>query len=259
MNTNDIDRTHIVALQEVNGMLQNVTLPISRPEQFIDELKAMIENPNRTVWDMQSHFQKRFPKTLDYHNYLYPYSYSSSYVGGIEYPNIIGYNDLMKSWNEAAQTAQEEYENECSRYGRPISDLEIKEHRESAIEDLKYRQKASFNKDANRWIDACCYNNTATNAYHDKTIKMFSKENIGWSSFTHKVNQDIVVELLTNFGYGSAAYFLLAVKYKGLAILPYSYIVKYYKANMTDIVRCTRNYFTDSCSGYNSVYCGFKL
>lgn len=34
----------------------------------------------------------------------------------------------------------------------------------------------------------------------------------------------------------------MAVQYKGLDILPYSYIVKYYKAGMADIVRCTRSY-----------------
>lgn len=50
MYTADIDRTHIIALQEVDGMLRNMELPITRPEQFIAELRAMHENPNRTVW-----------------------------------------------------------------------------------------------------------------------------------------------------------------------------------------------------------------
>ena len=46
----DIDRTHIIALQQVNGQFLNKELPISRPEHFIAELNAMINNPNRTVW-----------------------------------------------------------------------------------------------------------------------------------------------------------------------------------------------------------------
>lgn len=46
----DIDRTHIIALQQVNGQFLNKELPISRPEHFIAELNAMIDNPNRTVW-----------------------------------------------------------------------------------------------------------------------------------------------------------------------------------------------------------------
>ncbi len=41
MNTADIDRTHIIALKEENGMLRNVELPISRQGQFIPELIAI--------------------------------------------------------------------------------------------------------------------------------------------------------------------------------------------------------------------------
>lgn len=49
MYTADIDRTHIIALQEVDGMLWNMELPITRPEQFIVELRAMNENPTPVV------------------------------------------------------------------------------------------------------------------------------------------------------------------------------------------------------------------
>ena len=72
MEERNIDRTHIIALKEENGLLRNVELPISRPEQFIAELKAMIENPNRTVWDMQSLFTTRFRKTDSYLDYISP-------------------------------------------------------------------------------------------------------------------------------------------------------------------------------------------
>lgn len=63
MDEKNIDRTHIIVLKEENGLLQNMELPITRPEQFIAELKAMIGNSNRSVWDMQSYFMTRFPKT----------------------------------------------------------------------------------------------------------------------------------------------------------------------------------------------------
>jgi len=93
-----------------------------------------------------------------------------------------------------------------------------------------------------KWIDASCYQETVIRTNRDSDIKMYSKENIGWNTFHHEISEDIKIELKTNFGFGSAAYFLLGVKYKGIAILPYSYIVKYYKAGMADIVRCTRSY-----------------
>lgn len=242
MNERNIDRTHIIALHEENGLLRNKELPITRPEQFIAELNAMIDNPNRSVWDMQSLFTTRFPKTNGYLDYIQPYSYQSSYVGGIGYPKLHEYSELRNSWEEAGKSARNAYHNSCKQNGSN-PDTSITAQKESeAIGALKKAQKSSFFSDAMRWLDASCYYDTASQLNRDNSVKMFSKENIGWSHFAHQVNDDIKVALKTNFGYGSSAYFLLAVQYKGLDILPYSYIVKYYKAGMADIVRCTRSY-----------------
>lgn len=49
----------------------------------------------------------------------------------------------------------------------------------------------------------------------------------------------------TNFGYGSASYFNLTVVYKGIVIAPYSYLVKYYIANMVELCKFTRAYLVD--------------
>lgn len=242
MESRDIDRTHIIALREVNGLFQNVELPITRPEQFIAELKAMIDNPNRTVWDMQSYFTSRFQKISGYLDYIYPYSYNSSYVGGIQYPNLSGYDELRKSWADAGTNARESYFASCKSNGIIPDNNSANQAEIKAINDLKRRQKTNFISNAIRWINASCYAEAASELNRDNSVKMYSKENIGWSSFTHQINDDIKISLKTNFGFGNAAYFLMAVQYKGLDILPYSYIVKYYKAGMADIIRCTRSY-----------------
>ena len=242
MNERHIDRTHIIALKEENGLLRNMELPITRPEQFIAELAAMIDNPNRSVWDMQSFFTTRFHKTNGYLDYIQPYSYLSSYISGVGYPKLYEYSELRSSWEEAGKSARDSYYDSCNRNGSN-PDASIAAQKESdAIISLKKSQKSRFFSSAMRWLDANCYYDTASQFNRDNSIKMFSKENIGWSHFIHQVNDDIKVALRTNFGYGSSAYFLLAVQYKGLDILPYSYIVKYYKAGMADIVRCTRSY-----------------
>lgn len=242
MEERNIDRTHIIALKEENGLLRNMELPIVRPEQFIAELKAMIDNTNRSVWDMQSLFTTRFPKTNVYLDYIQPHSYQSSYISGIGYPKLYEYSELRNVWEEAGKSARDSYINSCNQTGcNP--DASIATQKESdAIDSLKKGQKFRFFSAAMRWIDASCYCDASDQLNRDNTIKMFSKENIGWSHFTHRVNEDINVSLRTNFGFGSAAHFILAVQYKGLDILPYSYIVKYYKAGMADIVRCTRSY-----------------
>ena len=242
MDERNIDRTHIIALKEENGMLRNKELPITRPEQFIAELKAMIDNSNRSVWDMQSLFMTRFPKTNGYLDYIQPYSYQSSYISGIGYPKLYEYSELRNLWEEVGKSARNSYINSCNQAGRNPEASTAAQKESDAIASLKKRQKISFFSAAMRWIDARCYYDTSSQLNRDNTVKMFSKENIGWSHFTHSVNEDIKVSLRTNFGFGSAAHFILAVQYKGLDILPYSYIVKYYKAGMADIVRCTRSY-----------------
>ena len=242
MNAKNIDRTHIIVLQEIDGQLKNVELPITRPEQFIAELEAMIENSNRTVWDMQSLFSSRFSKGVAYLDYIHPYSYNSSYVGGIGYPTLKEYNELRLSWESAGIVARDSYLASCKQTGTTpdASCANLKEV--EAINSLKKSQKSRFFKEAIRWIDASCYYDASCQLNRDGSVKMYSKENIGWNHFTHRVNDDINVALRTNFGFGSSAYFMLAVQYKGLDILPYSYIVKYYKVGMADIIRCTRSY-----------------
>ncbi len=242
MDIKNIDRTHIIVLQEVDGLLRNMELPITRPEQFIAELNAMTDNPNRTVWDMQSLFVTRFSKKTSYLDYIHPYSYTSSYVGGIRYPKLSEYNELRDLWKKVGKAARESYMASCKHDGKSPDITMAAKAEIEAIDRIKRQQKQDFFRVAMRWIDAYCYYDTANQLNRNKRVKMFSKENIGWNNFIHCVNDDIKVALKTNFGFGSAAYFLLAVQYKGLDILPYSYIVKYYKANMADIVRCTRSY-----------------
>lgn len=136
----DIDRTHIIALQQVNGQFLNKELPINRPEHFIAELNAMIDNPNRTVYDMQSQFVTRFPQTQTGMDYIHPYSYDAAYVNGVGYPKLTGYNDLPGSWDK------QDPEAELSKVYRLISDLKsflnILNSSASKIEEVK-RQGAA--------------------------------------------------------------------------------------------------------------------
>ena len=242
METKDIDKTHIVTLQEENGLFQTIVVPITRPDLFFAEFNAMKANPNRTVWDMQSLFTAQFPKTTSYLEYIHPYSYSTSYVQGVSYPKMFEYDELQKSWSEAGNAARQSYLAECKQHDANCDITIAAQKEKTAIGELKKRQKEDFYDNTMRWIDARCYYNTANQLRKNSMIKMFSKEYIGWIDFTHRINDDINVELKTNFGFGCSSYFLLSVQYKGINILPYSYIVKYYKAYMADIVRCTRMY-----------------
>ena len=110
----------------------------------------------------------------------------------------------------------------------------------------KYRKKQSekerYFKKAFIYIRCLRLSETINKIQQHNEIKLYSRDNVGFSTFTHTINENITVQLKTNFGYGSAAYFNLAVKYKDIAILPYSYLVHYYYANMKSLMACTRAY-----------------
>jgi hypothetical protein len=246
MNSNlKIDIDYVAALRVVKNSFESVTLDIKRPTQFITELKAMVDNPERTVWDMMSLFTEHYPKNSRYIDYLAPYGYSSSYVSGPSYPEIKPYEQLKEEWETAGIAAKKRYEQSCLDNHVAFSDSTASEEQKKAIVDVKSRQKSFFIERAIRWINACEYQSLCSSLSRRVDIKMYSKENIGWNNFEYPLNDDIKIVLNTNFGYGSSAYFLLSVRYKGIDILPYSYIVRYYKAGMADIIRCTRKYSPD--------------
>lgn len=71
---------------------------------------------------------------------------------------------------------------------------------------------------------------------------MISSESIGWTGYEYPIDDDFIVYVSTNFGYGWSSYFNLTVKYKDIIIAPYTYLIKYYKADMVQICNCTRAY-----------------
>ncbi len=71
---------------------------------------------------------------------------------------------------------------------------------------------------------------------------MYSSENIGWTTFIYPISDNVKFEVRTNFGYGRSAYFRVNLLYKGIQIIPYSDVVKYYFANMQDLCQFTRQY-----------------
>lgn len=113
---------------------------------------------------------------------------------------------------------------------------------DNEIIEANHSDKKKYFKKASIYIKCLRLSETVKKIKEHDEIKMYSRDVVGYSTYTHKINDDITVELRTNFGYGSAAYFNLAVKYKDIVILPYSYLVHYYYANMKSLMACTRAY-----------------
>lgn len=115
---------------------------------------------------------------------------------------------------------------------------------EIAREVAKYDRNliASLHSQAIRYIAAFDFVTTSSKIKDQSDIRLMSHEKIGWAGVTHKISEDLTITVKTNFGYGSSSYFFVNVCYKGIDLLPYSQLVRYYYARMADIIAYTRSY-----------------
>lgn len=233
---------YIAAVKKGATQLESIKVSIPKPVTLIDELQAMVENPNRTVYDLQCKFSSDYHFSEKSWYICYPYSYESSYLSPIKCPKIKSYYDIKDSWEKALNEKIQSYKTECESNSKAYDESEALSLAEKYVEEVKKNQKQKFVQDCKLWINTNELQVQSLKLNNQYDILMYSKENIGWNNFTYRISDDLNISIATNFGYGSAAYFFLSVKYKDLEIVPYSFIVKYYKAFMADIVRCTRQY-----------------
>ena len=79
----------------------------------------------------------------------------------------------------------------------------------SYIFDLQKELKESFYKKAKKYIYASNYQEKTEAIKKDPNIKMYSTDSIGWSEFKYSINEDITIQIKTNFGYGKSSYFFV--------------------------------------------------
>ena len=226
---------HINIIRENDGRVRFESVVIPKDIELLAELEAMVDNPNRTVIDMQNRMALFFNvNNRRSYNYIYPYSYASSYVDGVSYPQSM---TLDEYHNMIAKI-------EVDLKERNYSSDVYTEKLSGAIRDKKSRYMTA----ARRYVNAYSYYNQITSFLSDASVKMYSTETIGWSSFSFDISDDVKINVRSNFGYGWSSYFFVNLTYKGIEIHPYSYWIKYYNADKESLMRYTRNYETDSKS-----------
>jgi hypothetical protein len=194
----------------------------------------MVENPNRTIYDMQCHFFANYycnPKIGLY--ICYPYAYNWSYLP-IQYPPKINtLAEIKNHWLSKYNSYEKDYGLEMA---------------EKTLEEYKKREKEDAFKEYEKWITINEIHTTTLNVKNTNNILMYSTENIGWTDFNYKINNDFEILIRTNFGYGNSSYFNLTIKYKDLEITPYSHLVNYQYANAHDLIGYTRKYVVERSS-----------
>lgn len=237
MEKSQVNEKYVLILVENSDATLSVRrMDIPSSEVPIAELEAMVDNPNRTIYDMSSYFYSVFSPKVKAFAFCYPSEYNDSYIDSRSIPKEISYSDYVKAVKEikTAFNAKHCFSKE------PLEVLKLKLDKE--IIEANHFAKKKYLKKASIYIKCQQLSETVKKIKEHDEIKLYSRDVVGYSTYTHKINDDITVELRTNFGYGSAAYFNLAVKYKDIVILPYSYLVHYYYANMKSLMACTRAY-----------------
>ena len=224
-----VNETQILVLKEQDGYLQVTSIPIEDASFIINEINAAVENPNKTLLDVQFVFFNNFQGIKDYYLYLYPYSYNSSYVSGAIKPKKYMYSEYEAELNKAIKGKNVDKNADVTQI----------------IADENKYLKQNYASLCIRYIKQQLLHKAFQNAANNSSVKMYSCESIGWSSFEYIITNDLKACVYTNLGYGYASYFTLIISYKGIVIAPFSHIVKYYYANMTDIIRCTRDYYVE--------------
>lgn len=231
-----INKDYIGVIKENNGTYSFERINIKKSEALLNKLQAMAKNPNRTVLDLQECFEMHFKhNSKQAYDCCLPYSYSSSYIDYVCYPKMIKYDEYIAS----KQRIKDCLKQQCTNKEMMTAGI--------AQEERKYDQnlKTSFLTSAIRYIEAVDFTMTSSNILKQPDIRMMSHEKIGWKEVKYKISEDLTITAKTNFGYGSSSYFFINVCYKGINLLPYSQLVRYYYARITEIISHTRSYDTE--------------
>lgn len=250
-NIKQVNKDYLCVLKRQGKLVKFVQEPIEQSVALESMLKTSLENPNKSVLDLQDQMMMAFKEdNRPYISYLSPYSYDSSFVEGVSFPREITYERYSEELREREQS-RTEYNQKLYNYlkereGEDAYQSKVKEATEVDIEKFVKDQKERYYRNSIRYIHAYNYKMKLSLCESDTDNVMYSRESIGWDGYEYKVNDDVIIYVNTNFGYGYSSYFTLGLKYKGIDILPYSIVVNYYYADMRDVLRYLRNYRTQS-------------
>lgn len=225
-----ISKTCVTTVIEKNGRLERKDYPIPSDDFFIGEMNDIVDNPNMSFMDLQNYYLQHFNIRKKKFNCCLPNSYKSFFIDGIEVPSKVSYQEYKNIIKEKKDEI--------------ISDFpDFDEHDvERKLSHFKDSIKKEYHLKYANAIRAYNLEKTTSEIKKIDCVKMFSTENIGWTDFIYPINNDVVISVSTNFGYGRDAYLNLTVKYKNIIIIPYSYALKYRYANFYDLISCTRAY-----------------
>lgn len=198
----------LVLVEDQNQNLSVKEYPIEDSEAIVSNIEAIVENKKETLWDLFS-IVDRYLGNKKCYNLCFPYEYNSSYISGANRPEEVTYNP----YDFAVRKRREEI---ISSYKyRHLDNVQKKEYLtkclsflENEIAHKEHPKKKEYAKRVIRFIKCKYLSEALEEVKKDRSIKMFSSDSIGWTTFEYPISEDIKVMIKTNFVYGSAAFFI---------------------------------------------------
>ena len=231
-----------------NGTVVYRTYPIDVPRPLSLLLQVMVLDDSRSVLDMQSLIDRTYPRLFDSAvdpNFLAPCELHVRYVNGVQTPKRIAKDELLQEEQRTEKEIRSQLKAEANKgAARLLVPIDVRianqilHHRRNRKKNF-YNQFLRFQA-AFGYGEVLSKNRIKERLGHD--VRMFSTDTIGWTTYDYAINQDVSIQLDSNFGFGNSSYFLLSLRYKGIEIYTFSDYVRYPYADMRMLISHTRRY-----------------
>lgn len=255
ISTSEVNKYYILTLVETSSYeLEVQQFPVASTDEVFEHIDEMVENTSYNVRDLINVTDRQISNSIfdsKTFNLCYPFEYTGSFVEEAKYPESIGYDSYRRLVSEYINQVKHSY-----RYYH--LDIEKKqEYLNDKLADFEHKLKQSYAEHAKRYIGCIeldrAYHNIKKRIKEQGDIKMYSSDSIGWTTLDYTIDENIQVQIKTNFCYGRSAYLNLTIKYKDIILIPYSYLVHYYYANTKNLISCTRAYRHKHDSWFNAL------
>lgn len=200
----------------------------------------MQEDTNRNLYDMSTYFYNNVNPIKECYYYCYPKEYNEAYLNEAvsSAPAYITYWD----YKDVQLKRYELWQSSNSYILKNLSVQEQEKKWREHVHKLESTEKKRYFSIAKKYIECQNLYLAMKEAKSNSNVKVFSRDTVGRKHFLYDINDDLKIDVYTNFGYGHASHFFLTIKYKDIVLIPYSDLVHYYYANMKSLVANTRSY-----------------
>lgn len=219
-------------------------IPIVRQTSLIDQLLQMVEDDSYDAVAMHDLLIHSLNSNIcSHYPYCLAHEYTDYLISDITFPDfdVISYrNSIITLRNKLMKKVYKQMNKFKGK--AEIDELEVDK---LIIKKLREDKKDYANK-ALPFIYAIDYHTTLIKYNIEQKFVIYSNEIHGrYRQYNRNffIGKDIEVSIFTNFCYGRSTVFHCNVKYKKIALLPYSEWVNYYYAGYNEILKCTRSFY----------------